>query len=149
MFVFVYGVRNVIILFEFLQIEWCVSGLYDVQIDIVFCGVCYFDLYIVCLEWGGIKYLCVFGYEIVGYVMVIGSDVIVFQVGDIVGVGCLVDSCQYCGLCGEGFEQYCENGFIGMYNGVMVDVFGYMLGGYVQQIVVSDKFVFKIGYLAD
>jgi uncharacterized zinc-type alcohol dehydrogenase-like protein len=125
-------------------IERRVPGPRDVQIDIAFCGVCHSDLHTARSEWPGTQYPCVPGHEIVGRVSAIGSEVTKFAVGELVGVGCLVDSCQHCASCAESLEQYCENGFVGTYNGPTNDAPGYTLGGYSQQIVVSDKFVLHI-----
>ena len=116
----------------------------DVQIDILYCGVCHSDLHTVRSEWGGTLYPCVPGHEIVGHVSAVGSAVTGFKVGDTVGVGCLVGSCQHCAACDEGLEQYCENGFVGTYNGPTPDAPGHTLGGYSQRIVVDRKFVLKI-----
>jgi uncharacterized zinc-type alcohol dehydrogenase-like protein len=119
-------------------------GAHDVQIDIAFCGVCHSDLHTVRSEWSGTIYPCVPGHEIVGRVSAAGGAVTKFKVGDIVGVGCLVDSCQRCAACAESLEQYCENGFTGTYNSKIADPPGHTLGGYSQRIVVDDKFVLKI-----
>jgi uncharacterized zinc-type alcohol dehydrogenase-like protein len=119
-------------------------GPHDVVIDIAYCGVCHSDLHQVRGEWDGTAYPCVPGHEIVGHVRAVGAHVERFAVGDTVGVGCLVDSCQHCASCDEGLEQYCENGFVGTYNGPTPDAPGHTLGGYSQSIVVSDKFVLKI-----
>ena len=116
----------------------------DVQIAIAYCGVCHSDLHTVRSEWGGTKYPCVPGHEIVGHVTSVGSDVRGYKVGDTVGVGCLVGSCQHCAACAEGLEQYCENGFVGTYNGPTQDPPGHTLGGYSQRIVVDEKFVLRI-----
>src|SRR5512132_1843350 len=88
----------------------------DVQIDIVFCGVCHSDLHTARGEWGGTIYPVVPGHEIVGRVAEVGADVTTSCAGDLVGVGCMVDSCQHCASCAEGLEQYCENGMTGTYN---------------------------------
>jgi uncharacterized zinc-type alcohol dehydrogenase-like protein len=129
---------------EAIDIERRAPGPHDVQIDIAYCGVCHSDLHTVRSEWGGTLYPCVPGHEIVGRVSAVGGEVAGFKVGDTVGVGCLVDSCQHCGACAEGLEQYCENGFIGTYNGATKDAPGHTLGGYSQRIVVDDKFVLNI-----
>jgi alcohol dehydrogenase (NADP+) len=89
-------------------------------------------------------YPCVPGHEIVGHVTAVGADVTRFKVGETVGVGCLVGSCKRCPSCAEGLEQYCENGFVGTYNGPTADAPGHTLGGYSQRIVVNDEFVLKI-----
>lgn len=119
-------------------------GPQDVQIDIAYCGVCHSDLHTVRSEWGGTLYPCVPGHEIVGRVTAVGKDVTKFEVGEIVGVGCMVNSCQHCASCAAGLEQFCENGFIGTYNGLTADAPGHTLGGYSQRIVVDREFVLKI-----
>jgi len=119
-------------------------GAHDVAIDIAYCGVCHSDLHQVRGEWEGTLYPCVPGHEIVGHVRAVGPEVTRFKVGDTVGVGCMVDSCQHCASCDEGLEQYCENGFTLTYNSPTDDAPGHTLGGYAQQIVVDDKFVLKI-----
>lgn len=130
--------------FEPIEIQRRAPGASDVQIDIAYCGVCHSDLHTARSEWGGTLYPCVPGHEIVGHVSAIGADVKGFKVGDTVGVGCMVDSCQHCAACDEGLEQYCENGFTGTYNGATPDAPGHTLGGYSQRIVVDEKFVLKI-----
>ena len=129
---------------ESLDIVRRTPGARDVQIDIAYCGVCHSDLHTVRSEWGGTRYPCVPGHEIVGRVSAVGKDVSTFRVGDVVGVGCLVGSCQHCASCADGLEQYCENGFVGTYNGPTPDAPGHTLGGYSQRIVVDDRFVLKI-----
>jgi uncharacterized zinc-type alcohol dehydrogenase-like protein len=121
----------------------------DVQVEIAYCGVCHSDLHTVRSEWGGTKYPCVPGHEIVGKVSAVGNDVKGFQVGDTVGVGCMVDSCQHCPACAEGLEQYCQNGFTGTYNGATPDAPGHTLGGYSQRIVVDERFVLHIRHPQD
>jgi len=127
-----------------IDIERRTPGPQDVQIEIAYCGVCHSDLHTVRSEWGGTLYPCVPGHEIVGHVSAVGNEVTGFKVGDTVGVGCLVGSCQHCAACDEGLEQYCENGFVGTYNGPTADAPGHTLGGYSQRIVVDKKFVLKI-----
>jgi uncharacterized zinc-type alcohol dehydrogenase-like protein len=131
------------------EIERRAPGPHDVQIDIAYCGVCHSDLHQSRSEWGGTLYPCVPGHEIVGRVSAVGDHVDKFAVGDLVGVGCLVDSCQHCASCAEGLEQFCENGFTGTYNGETADAPGHTLGGYSDRIVVSDKFVLKITHSED
>src|ERR1700761_5903732 len=121
-------------------------GPHDVQIAIAFCGVCHSDLHQVRSEWEGTLYPCVPGHEIVGRVSAVGDHVTGFAVGDLVGVGCLVDSCQHCASCEEDLEQYCENGFTLTYNSPIADAPGHTLGGYSDRIVVSDKFVLKVSH---
>ncbi len=115
----------------------------DVDIDILYCGVCHSDLHTARNEWKNTLYPCVPGHEIVGTVRAVGSAVSRFNVGDQVGVGCIVDSCGHCSSCADGEEQYCEHGFTGTYNG---PVFGgeNTYGGYAQSIVVKESFVLAI-----
>jgi uncharacterized zinc-type alcohol dehydrogenase-like protein len=129
---------------ERIDIERRQPGPRDVEIDIFYCGVCHSDLHTVRSEWGGTLYPCVPGHEIVGRVTAIGGEVAGFKVGDTVGVGCLVDSCQHCPSCAEGLEQYCEVAFTGTYNSATPDAPGHTLGGYSQRIVVDDRFVLRI-----
>ena len=139
-----YGARAADKPLEAMDIQRRQPGPHDVRIDIAYCGVCHSDLHTVRSEWGGTKYPCVPGHEIVGHVSAVGAEVTGFKVGDTVGVGCLVGSCQRCPSCAEGLEQYCENGFVGTYNGPTADPPGHTLGGYSQRIVVDEKFVLKI-----
>jgi uncharacterized zinc-type alcohol dehydrogenase-like protein len=134
---------------EPIAIERREPGPRDVQIEIAFCGVCHSDLHTVRSEWGGTLYPCVPGHEIVGHVSAVGAEVSGFAVGDTVGVGCLVDSCQHCAACDEGLEQYCTSGFTGTYNGPTQDPPGHTLGGYSQRIVVDEKFVLRIRHSED
>jgi uncharacterized zinc-type alcohol dehydrogenase-like protein len=127
-----------------LDIERRAPGANDVQIEIAYCGVCHSDLHTVRSEWGGTLYPCVPGHEIVGHVSAVGAAITRFKVGETVGVGCLVGSCQACASCAEGLEQYCEKGFVGTYNGPTKDAPGHTLGGYSQRIVVDERFVLKI-----
>lgn len=117
---------------------------HDVQIEILYCGVCHSDLHTARNEWGGTLYPCVPGHEIVGKVTAVGSHVSKFKVGDTAGVGCLVDSCRECDNCKEGLEQYCSNGWVGTYNGQQKDGSGYTLGGYSKSITVHEDFVLHI-----
>src|SRR5574337_411552 len=124
-------------------IERRVPGPRDVAIDIAYCGVCHSDLHTARNEWGGTRYPCVPGHEIVGTVTAVGKDVQHFKVGDTVGVGCMVDSCGHCASCKAGEENYCENGFTGTYDGVLPDG-SHTFGGYSTNIVVDQRFVLRI-----
>ncbi|GAA0778009.1 NAD(P)-dependent alcohol dehydrogenase [Brevundimonas olei] len=135
---------------EALDIVRRAPGEHDVQIEIAYCGVCHSDLHTVRGEWAGTLYPCVPGHEIVGRVSAVGAHVSRFKEGDLVGVGCMVDSCQACASCDEGLEQYCEGtGMVGTYNGRTPDAPGHTLGGYSQRIVVSEKFVVKVSHPED
>ena len=129
---------------EALDIERRKPGAKDVRIEIAYCGVCHSDLHTVRSEWAGTLFPCVPGHEIVGRVSSVGSEVTKFKVGDTVGVGCMVNSCQHCGSCADGLEQYCENGITFTYNSPIADPPGHTLGGYSQRIVVDENFVLRI-----
>jgi uncharacterized zinc-type alcohol dehydrogenase-like protein len=115
----------------------------DVQIEILYCGVCHSDLHTVRSEWG-IAYPCVPGHEIVGRVLKVGKDVNKFKEGDTVGVGCMVDSCRTCANCKDNLEQFCEKGAIFTYNSPDKHTGGITYGGYSESIVVDKEFVLKI-----
>src|SRR3546814_5329143 len=120
----------------------------DVQINIAYCGLCHSDIHQVRSEWAGTQYPCVPGHEIVGRVSAAGTEAAGFQVGDLVGVGCIVDSCKQCEECAEGLENYC-NHMVGTYNGRTPDAPGWTLGGYSQQIVVHQRSDRKIPHPGD
>lgn len=124
-------------------------GTHDVQIEIDYCGICHSDLHTVRGEWGAVNFPCVPGHEIVGRVSKVGSSVSRFKEGDVVGVGCMVDSCKSCHSCDEGLEQFCETGMTGTYDSKIADAPGHTLGGYSQRIVVRDDFVLKVTHPAD
>ena len=119
-------------------------GARDVQIEILFCGVCHSDLHFARNEWGFTEYPCVPGHEIVGRVTQVGASVTSFKAGDTVGVGCLVDSCQTCPSCKEGLEQYCETGMTMTYGSTEKVIGGPTFGGYSNRIVVDQAFVLRI-----
>ncbi|WP_378187797.1 NAD(P)-dependent alcohol dehydrogenase [Aquimarina sp. W85] len=116
----------------------------DVKIKITYCGVCHSDIHTVQNDWGNAKYPVVPGHEIIGRVVEVGSDVKNFKVDDLVGVGCMVDSCQDCSACNEDLEQFCEKGMIGTYNGKDKHLGGHTFGGYSEMIVVDQHFVLRI-----
>lgn len=120
----------------------------EVAIDIEYCGVCHSDLHTARDDWGGTQYPCVPGHEIVGRVVEVGADVSKFAVGQRVGVGCMVDSCQSCASCDAGLEQYCETGMTGTYNSALPQG-GYTFGGYSKHIVVREEFVLSIADTLD
>lgn len=119
-------------------------GAKDVQIEILYCGICHSDLHTVRSEWGPMSYPQVPGHEIVGRVTAVGSDVTKYAVNDMVGVGCMVDSCKSCPSCAEGLEQYCENGMTGTYAGIEKETGKPTQGGYSTAIVVNEDFVLRI-----
>lgn len=116
----------------------------DVEIEILYCGVCHSDLHQARNDWGNSIYPMVPGHEIVGKVISVGTDVTTFKVGAIVGVGCMVDSCQICSACEHGLEQYCEAGNTPTYNGIDRHDKMPTFGGYSESIIVSDNFVLKV-----
>jgi uncharacterized zinc-type alcohol dehydrogenase-like protein len=116
----------------------------DVQIEILYCGVCHSDLHTVRSEWGSATYPCVPGHEIVGRVLKVGKDANKFKEGDTVGVGCMVDSCRTCANCKDNLEQFCEKGTIFTYNSPDKHTGGITYGGYSENIVVDKEFVLKI-----
>ncbi|MEO8551887.1 MAG: NAD(P)-dependent alcohol dehydrogenase [Kofleriaceae bacterium] len=119
-------------------------GPHDVQIDILFSGICHSDIHQVREEWGTAKFPMVPGHEIVGRVTKVGANVQKVRVGDLAGVGCLVDSCRECSCCREDHEQFCERGSAATYNGTEMDRKTPTYGGYAQQIVVTERFVLKV-----
>jgi uncharacterized zinc-type alcohol dehydrogenase-like protein len=117
---------------------------HDVQIEILYCGVCHSDLHTARNEWHGTMYPCVPGHEIVGTVTSVGAHVTKFKAGDLAAVGCLVDSCRECQYCEEGLEQYCEPGSTQTYNGPDKHLGGHTFGGYSESVVVSEDFVLRV-----
>jgi len=117
---------------------------HDVQIEILYCGVCHSDVHTARNEWRNTIFPVVPGHEIVGRVTAIGDHVSKFKVGELAGIGCLVDSCRECDNCKEGLEQYCSNGMVGTYNGQEKDGSGITFGGYSKQIVAHEDFVLHI-----
>lgn len=138
-----YGARAGDLPLESMEITRRQPGAHDVQIDIAFCGVCHSDIHQVRSEWAGTLYPCVPGHEIVGRVLAVGEQVSGFQKGDLVGVGCIVDSCQHCADCNEGLENFCDH-MVGTYNSPTPDAPGHTLGGYARQIVVHERYVLRI-----
>jgi uncharacterized zinc-type alcohol dehydrogenase-like protein len=115
----------------------------DVQIEILYCGVCHSDLHFARDEWHFTQYPAVPGHEIVGRVTAVGSGVKKFKVGETVGVGCLVDSCRTCPDCRAGLEQFC-NGMVMTYGSMDQHLNAPTLGGYAQSIVVTEEFVLRL-----
>ena len=116
----------------------------DVEIDILFCGVCHSDLHFARNEWGFTEYPVVPGHEILGRVTRVGASVTKFKVGDLASVGCLVDSCRTCDCCKKGLEQYCMTGAIFTYNGEDKHLGGMTYGGYSERVVVDEKYTLRV-----
>lgn len=116
----------------------------DIEIEILYCGVCHSDLHTARNDWGGTIYPSVPGHEIVGKVTKVGKEVKKLKVGDSAAVGCLVDSCQVCESCKQDLEQYCLGGATGTYNGKDKHLGGHTFGGYSEKVVVDEHFVLKV-----
>lgn len=116
----------------------------DIEIEILYCGVCHSDLHTARNDWGFTVYPTVPGHEIVGKVTKVGSEVTKLKVGDFAAVGCLVDSCRTCSSCAQDLEQYCLNGWVGTYNSEDKHLGGMTLGGYSEKVVVEEHFVLKV-----
>jgi len=118
----------------------------EVLIDVLYCGVCHSDLHQVKNDWGNSVYPCIPGHEIIGRVLQAGTNVTKFKTGDIVGVGCMIDSCGHCHSCNEGLEQYCEGpkSWTATYNGPMKPDGSNTYGGYSNNLVVKESFVLRI-----
>jgi uncharacterized zinc-type alcohol dehydrogenase-like protein len=121
----------------------------DVQLEILYCGVCHSDLHQVRNEWQGTVYPIVPGHEIVGRVLQAGKEVSKFKPGDLVAVGCMVNSCGTCANCREGLEQYCDNELILTYNSPDRHSGGMTYGGYSDRIVVDEGFVLGVSEKLD
>jgi uncharacterized zinc-type alcohol dehydrogenase-like protein len=125
---------------------------HDVEIEILYCGVCHSDLHTARNEWHGTIYPCVPGHEIVGRITNVGNHVTKFKVGDLAAVGCMVDSCRECEYCKQDLEQYCVPGFTGTYNDLDkhlgTHTYGgftaHTYGGYSESIVVNEHFVLRV-----
>ena len=128
-----------------LDIERRATGKDDIKIDITYCGVCHSDIHMARNDWKGASYPVVPGHEIIGRVLEIGANVSAHKVGDLVGVGCMVDSCQTCSSCQKDLEQFCENGATFTYNSPDKHLEGKQTyGGYSTSVVVDEKFVLRI-----
>ena len=116
----------------------------DVEIDILFCGVCHSDLHMARNEWGGAVYPVVPGHEILGRVTRVGATVSRFKVGDLAAVGCMVDSCRTCPSCAGGMEQFCTRGATFTYNAPDPHLGGMTYGGYSERVVCDEAFTLKV-----
>lgn len=116
----------------------------DVEIEITYCGVCHSDLHLAKNEWGGSSYPMVPGHEIAGKVIQTGSEVTKFKVGDLAGIGCIVDSCRECQYCKEGLEQFCVPGNTIVFGSPDKHLGGRTFGGYAESIVADEQYVLKM-----
>jgi uncharacterized zinc-type alcohol dehydrogenase-like protein len=116
----------------------------DVHLEILYCGVCHTDLHQARNDWGGAMFPIVPGHEIIGRVKAVGPEVTRVRVGDVAGVGCMVDSCRQCASCAEDLEPYCERGATWTYNGREQGSDVRTFGGYSDQVVVRERFVVKV-----
>ena len=116
----------------------------DVEIDILYCGVCHSDLHMARNEWGGAVYPVVPGHEILGRVTRVGAKVTKFKVGDLAAVGCMVDSCRTCAHCAKGMEQFCMTGATFTYNAPDKHLGGMTYGGYSERVVCDEAFTLKV-----
>jgi uncharacterized zinc-type alcohol dehydrogenase-like protein len=116
----------------------------DVVLEVLYCGVCHSDIHQARDEWSAGLFPMVPGHEIVGRVTRLGSEASKFKVGDLAGVGCMVDSCRRCSSCSEQLEQFCENGNAATYNGTEMDRKTRTYGGYSTQVVVDERYTLRI-----
>jgi uncharacterized zinc-type alcohol dehydrogenase-like protein len=116
----------------------------DVEIDILFCGVCHSDIHMARDEWGGAVYPVVPGHEIVGRVTRVGAKVTRFRPGDMAAVGCMVDSCRTCAHCAKGLEQFCASGATFTYNAPDRHLGGMTFGGYSERITCDEAFTLRV-----
>ena len=115
-------------------------GEHDVAMDILYCGVCHSDIHQVNNDWGGSTFPIVPGHEVLGRVTEIGAHVSKYKVGDIIGVGCFVDSCRTCNPCQEGEENFCEGAVTWTYNTIIPGATLPTYGGYSKHMVVDEKY---------
>ena len=139
-----YAAQSVTSLIEPFNFERRDPGPHDVLVEILYCGICHSDIHQTRDEWGGSIFPMVPGHEIVGRVGRVGSQVSKFKVGDLAGVGTVVDSCRVCQSCKESLEQYCEKHASWTYNGTEQDLKTPTYGGYSSHIVVDERYTFRI-----
>ncbi|MGV3625963.1 MAG: NAD(P)-dependent alcohol dehydrogenase [Archangium sp.] len=129
---------------EPITIERREPGLNDVELEVLFCGVCHSDIHQARDEWSGAKFPMVPGHEVIGRVTRVGRDVSKFAVGELAGIGCMVDSCRVCGPCEDDLEQFCAAGNAATYNSTEMDRKTPTYGGYSSSIVVNEHFALRI-----
>jgi uncharacterized zinc-type alcohol dehydrogenase-like protein len=139
-----YGAESSESLLKNLNIQRRHATSQDVEIDILYCGICHSDLHAAKNEWGGSTYPIVPGHEIVGKITAVGEQVTKFKIGDIGAVGCIVDSCRECEHCHEGNEQYCDSGWTVVFNSPDKRFGGTTYGGFSEKIVVDENYVLHV-----
>jgi uncharacterized zinc-type alcohol dehydrogenase-like protein len=144
-----YGAASATSPLQAINIKRRALGPQDVLLDVLYCGVCHSDIHTLRGEWGPTPYPCVPGHEIIGRVQGIGAEVTKFKVGDIGGVGCMVNACCTCDNCRLDLEQYCLNGNTMTYGAPDKQMNSHTLGGYSDKIVVTERFVIRIPPGAD
>jgi uncharacterized zinc-type alcohol dehydrogenase-like protein len=127
-----------------LQIPRREPGPTDVEMDVLFCGVCHSDVHTARGEWPGTVYACVPGHEVIGRVTRVGAKVTKLKAGDVGAVGCMVDSCRTCPSCRKGLEQFCASGATFTYNSPDRHLGGHTYGGYSSRIVVDEAFTLRV-----
>lgn len=139
-----YGATSAISTVERLNINRREVSQHDVEIEILYCGICHSDLHAVHNDWGGTTFPIVPGHEIVGKITNIGKGVTKFKVGDLAGVGCIVDSCRECDHCNDGNEMFCDKGWTVVFNSPDKKFGGITYGGFSESIVVDENYVVSI-----
>ena len=129
---------------EPLEIERRKPGPHDIEIEILYCGICHSDLHKVSDDWGGTHFPLVPGHEIVGRVASHGTSAARFREGDFVGVGCIVDSCRVCPECRAGHEMFCEKGVTFTFDSLDQTTKTWTYGGYSTKIVVDERYVLRV-----
>jgi len=127
-----------------MTIERREPGAHDVELEVLFCGVCHSDIHQARDEWSGGLFPMVPGHEVVGRVVRVGAGVTKFKPGDLAGVGCMVDSCRSCDPCHDGQEQFCEKGNAPTYNGTEMDRKTPTYGGYSTSLVVDERYALRV-----
>lgn len=139
-----YGAESAIAPMHSLTVSRRAVSEFDVEIEILYCGICHSDLHAVHNDWGGTVYPIVPGHEIVGRVTKIGEGVTKFNIGDLAGVGCIVDSCRECDHCHDGNEQFCNKGWTVVFNSKDRKHGGITYGGFSESIVVDENYVVHV-----
>ena len=116
----------------------------DVEIEILYCGICHSDLHAARNEWGGTRFPIVPGHEIVGKITSVGEKVTKFKIGDLAAIGCIVDSCRECHYCAEGLEQFCEPGNTIVFGSPDKHLGGHTYGGFSETIVADEQYVLHV-----